>query len=131
MVWPVFLLLGIEQVRIDPGNTAFTPLDFVHYPWTHSLVAAIAWSVLFFLVFARKGKREAAILGLLLSRIPAKRRKIVLKGPVVRNNEVQKAGRAAFLLGALKIVLDLAKPALLSWGKSRFFNGSSFRRPSN
>ena len=28
MVWPVFLLFGIEQVKIDPGNTAFTPLDF-------------------------------------------------------------------------------------------------------
>ena len=44
------LLLGVEQVRIDPGNTAFTPLDFVHYPWTHSLVAVIGWSVLFALV---------------------------------------------------------------------------------
>jgi hypothetical protein len=66
MVWPVFLLFGIEQVRIDPGNTAFTPLDFVHYPWTHSLVAAIVWSVLFSLVFLRKGKFEALILGLLV-----------------------------------------------------------------
>ena len=66
MVWPVFLLLGIEQVKIDPGNTAFTPLDFVHYPWTHSLVAAIAWSFVFFLIFIRLGRREAAILGLLV-----------------------------------------------------------------
>jgi hypothetical protein len=66
MVWPVFLLFGIEQVRIDPGNTAFTPLDFVHYPWTHSLAAAIAWSVLFALVFLRSRKREALILGLLV-----------------------------------------------------------------
>jgi hypothetical protein len=41
MAWPVLLLAGIERVRIDPGNTAFTPLDFVHYPWTHSLVATI------------------------------------------------------------------------------------------
>jgi hypothetical protein len=66
MVWPVFLLLGIEQVAIDPGNTAFTPLDFVHYPWTHSLVAAIAWSVLFGLACIKSGKREAVILGLLV-----------------------------------------------------------------
>jgi hypothetical protein len=43
-VWPIFLLVGVEQVRIDPGNTAFTPLDFSYYPWTHSLVMAIAWS---------------------------------------------------------------------------------------
>lgn len=66
MVWPVFLLLGIEQVKIDPGNTAFTPLDFVHYPWTHSLVAAIVWSVFFSLATLRLGKREALVLGLLV-----------------------------------------------------------------
>jgi hypothetical protein len=66
LVWPVLLLLGIEQVRIDPGNTAFTPLDFIHYPWTHSLAAAIAWSVLFALACLKLGKREALILGLLV-----------------------------------------------------------------
>jgi len=66
MVWPVFLLAGIEQVKIDPGNTAFTPLDFVHYPWTHSLAAAVAWSIAFSLVFVRTGKRAATILGLLV-----------------------------------------------------------------
>ncbi len=66
LVWPVFLLAGIEQVKIDPGNTAFTPLDFVHYPWTHSLAAAIAWSVLFSLATIKLGKREALILGLLV-----------------------------------------------------------------
>jgi hypothetical protein len=47
LVWPVLVLLGIEQVRVDPGNTAFTPLDFVSYPWTHSLALALAWSVAF------------------------------------------------------------------------------------
>ena len=45
LVWPLFLLAGIERVAIDPGNTAFTPLDFVHYPWTLRLVAALGWSV--------------------------------------------------------------------------------------
>lgn len=66
MVWPLFLLLGIERVRIDPGNTAFTPLEFVHYPWTHSLAAALAWSVLFGLACLRSGRRAALILGLLV-----------------------------------------------------------------
>ena len=66
LVWPVLLLFGVERVRIDPGNTAFTPLDFVHYPWTHSLAAAIVWSVLFGLAFIKSGKREAVILGLLV-----------------------------------------------------------------
>jgi membrane-bound metal-dependent hydrolase YbcI (DUF457 family) len=51
LLWPVFLLLGWERVRIDPGNTAFTPLAFVHYPISHSLVAAAGWSVLCGLVY--------------------------------------------------------------------------------
>ena len=66
MVWPVFLLAGIEQVRIDPGNTAVTPLDFVHYPWSHSLAAALAWSALFGLACLRTGKRAALLLALLV-----------------------------------------------------------------
>ena len=31
LIWPLFILLGIERVRIDPGNTAVTHLDFFHY----------------------------------------------------------------------------------------------------
>lgn len=46
-LWPFFLLVGLERVEIDPGNTAFTPLNFVHYPFTHSLIAGIAWAILF------------------------------------------------------------------------------------
>jgi len=47
LLWPIFLLTGLEQVRIDPGNTVFTPLDFVSYPYSHSLVMAIGWGLLF------------------------------------------------------------------------------------
>ena len=43
LLWPMLVLAGIEQVRIDPGNTAVTPLDFVHYPYSHSLVTLTAW----------------------------------------------------------------------------------------
>jgi hypothetical protein len=42
-IWPLFLAAGIEHVRIDPGNTAVTPLDFVSYPYSHSLLALIVW----------------------------------------------------------------------------------------
>jgi hypothetical protein len=45
-LWPIFLLLGWERVRIEPGNTAVTPLDFQHYPWSHSLLMALIWSAL-------------------------------------------------------------------------------------
>lgn len=53
LVWPILLLLGFEHVRIVPGITAFTPLDFTHYPITHSLLAALGWSIAFALVVRR------------------------------------------------------------------------------
>lgn len=51
LLWPVFVLLGWEEVRIEPGNTAFTPLNFISYPFSHSLVAAIGWATLFALLY--------------------------------------------------------------------------------
>ena len=46
LLWPVFLLTGIESARIAPGDTAFTPLAFDHYPWSHSLLMVVIWGVL-------------------------------------------------------------------------------------
>ncbi len=47
LLWPVFLLLHVEQVSIVPGLTAVTPLDFVSYPFSHSLLADVGWASLF------------------------------------------------------------------------------------
>jgi hypothetical protein len=47
LLWPIFLLAGLEHVRIAPGITRFTPLDFYDYPITHSLVGSAAWAVVF------------------------------------------------------------------------------------
>lgn len=44
VVWAPLILLGIEHVRIVPGITASNPLDLYYMPYTHSLVAAVAWS---------------------------------------------------------------------------------------
>jgi membrane-bound metal-dependent hydrolase YbcI (DUF457 family) len=46
LLWPVLLLTGLEKVRIDPGNTAFTPLDFISYPISHSLLMVCVWGLL-------------------------------------------------------------------------------------
>jgi membrane-bound metal-dependent hydrolase YbcI (DUF457 family) len=63
LIWPLLLLAGLEHVRIDPGNTAMTPLDFYDYPITHSLLTVLGWSVLFGVVFyARRRDRFAAAL---------------------------------------------------------------------
>jgi membrane-bound metal-dependent hydrolase YbcI (DUF457 family) len=47
LVWPSLLLLGVERVEIEPGNTAVTPLDFVSYPYSHSLLALWLWAAVF------------------------------------------------------------------------------------
>jgi hypothetical protein len=44
LVWPVCVLTGWEQVEIEPGITAFNPLVFTSYPWSHSLLLVAAWS---------------------------------------------------------------------------------------
>ena len=46
LLWPIFLLAGIEHVRIQPGATAWTPLVFESYPWSHSLLMSVVWGVL-------------------------------------------------------------------------------------
>ncbi len=51
LLWVAFLLFGWERVRIDPGNTRFTPLDFVYYPWSHSLLTSVLWAAAFGLAY--------------------------------------------------------------------------------
>jgi membrane-bound metal-dependent hydrolase YbcI (DUF457 family) len=68
LVWPIFLLLGFEHVRINPGSTKVTPLDFYHYPFTHSLLAAVVWGLAFALIYFyfTRQKTSAWILGILV-----------------------------------------------------------------
>jgi hypothetical protein len=65
LLWPIFLLLGVEHVRINPGDTAFTPLDFYDYPVSHSLATGIGWAIAFGLLYyvVRRSARNAWILG--------------------------------------------------------------------
>jgi len=65
LLWPIFLLLGIEQVRIAPGNTVVTPLDFFDYPFTHSLAGVIVWAIALGLIYLARirYRRGAWIVG--------------------------------------------------------------------
>ncbi len=47
LFWPIFLLLGWEQVRITRNANPFLTLDFTSYPWSHSLAMGVAWGVAF------------------------------------------------------------------------------------
>ena len=68
LLWPTLLLIGVERVSIAPGITAVTPLDFEHYPVSHSLLAVVGWSVLVGGVcfVLRRSWREALLLALLV-----------------------------------------------------------------
>jgi len=69
IVWPVLVLLGIERFRIVPGFTAINPFDFTYYPWSHSLLMTLAWSLAFALVYlaASRDRAGAAWLGLVVA----------------------------------------------------------------
>jgi hypothetical protein len=45
LLWGIFVLLGWEHARIVSGHTAITPLEFLDYPISHSLVGAVVWSL--------------------------------------------------------------------------------------
>lgn len=62
LLWPTLLLLGWERVRIVPGITRVTPLDFVSYPITHSLLMVVAWAAGFAFVYWRLRRERAAAL---------------------------------------------------------------------
>jgi hypothetical protein len=66
LVWPIFLLVGWEQVRIVPGITRVTPLDFVAYPYSHSLLAQVLWGIGIAAVYfgVRREPRSAVVLAL-------------------------------------------------------------------
>src|ERR1035437_5692374 len=68
LLWPFFILTGIEKVKIEPGNTVFTPLNFIYYPFSHSLLGAIFWALLFAVVYYlfKKNFKTSVLLGVLV-----------------------------------------------------------------
>lgn len=66
LLWPTFLLLGVERVRIAPGETPGVPLVFEHYPITHSLLAVVLWAMALGLLYfwMKREFRGAIVIGL-------------------------------------------------------------------
>lgn len=64
LAWPTLVLLGVERFEVRPGITAVTPLDFLHYPYSHSLVALAGWGLLLAIAWlaVRRGTPKAALL---------------------------------------------------------------------
>ncbi len=70
LIWPIFLLIGLERVAIAPNLMRMSPLDFVHYPISHSLLTAVAWGALAGGIYyaARRNRRGALLVaGLVVS----------------------------------------------------------------
>jgi len=69
ILWPTFVLAGLERVDVDPGNTAFTPLNFISYPFSHSLVALVLWGAVlaaFYRTIGGSSGRAAVLLAFLV-----------------------------------------------------------------
>jgi len=47
ILWPAFLLLGWEHVGINAAGPPFLRLDFLDYPYSHSLLMDCVWAALF------------------------------------------------------------------------------------
>jgi hypothetical protein len=67
-LWPILLLLGVEEVRVAPGLMTTNALDFVRYPISHSLLTALLWGALVGGVYyaARRMRRAAIVVGALV-----------------------------------------------------------------
>jgi len=51
ILWPFFLLLGWEHVRIVPGITRYNPFDLYDFPWSHSLLMTVVWASAFAFIY--------------------------------------------------------------------------------
>jgi len=67
-LWPILLLLGVEQVRVVPGYMTTSPLEFVSYPYSHSLLMSIVWGALIggMYYLLRRDRHGAWVMGLLV-----------------------------------------------------------------
>jgi hypothetical protein len=67
VLWSIFVLLGIEKVRIVPGITASNALDLYYMPYTHSLLGVLCWSVLAYVVCQTVPRLRGMRTGLILA----------------------------------------------------------------
>ena len=62
ILFPLFLIAGVESARFVPATTPFLRLSLDDYPWSHSLLAAAVWGVLFALGYWALTRDRAAAL---------------------------------------------------------------------
>lgn len=60
MAFFVFVIAGVEHMRVVPGITAMNPMDLYDMPFTHSLAAAAIWGIAFGLIVRGTTRSGAA-----------------------------------------------------------------------
>lgn len=133
ILWGGTLLLGWEHARVVPGYLAASPLEFLDYPITHSLLAGLGWGAATALVYyslpttnVSHHTRAALIVGLaVLSHWPLD---VLMHGP-----DLPLAGSASAKLGLglwrsvpLTIGIELA---LLAIGVALYATRHSRKHP--
>jgi membrane-bound metal-dependent hydrolase YbcI (DUF457 family) len=68
LIWPIFLLLGWEHVKIVGGNNPLLNISFIYYPFSHSLLFSVIWSLIYGSVyyFFKKDLPSSLVLGFLV-----------------------------------------------------------------
>ena len=66
ILWPFLLVFNIEKVAIVPGYTKSNALEFLYFPYTHSLLAGAIWGMVFGAIYwlVKRDKQGAIVIGL-------------------------------------------------------------------
>jgi hypothetical protein len=64
VLFSLFVLTGVEKMRIVHGFTAFNPYDLYFMPYSHSLLGAFVWSAVFAIGYLLLPRRDAPRSGL-------------------------------------------------------------------
>ena len=66
LLWPTLLLFNVEHVAINRDPNVVVPLVFTDYPFSHSLLMVLIWSLLFGFIYwmIKKNSKYAIILAL-------------------------------------------------------------------
>jgi membrane-bound metal-dependent hydrolase YbcI (DUF457 family) len=69
LIWPVLVLLGVEKVSVDPTATVVTPFNFSYYPYSHSLLMTVLYSLILGFLFwkIKKSLKTGIVLGLVVT----------------------------------------------------------------